>query len=190
MTGVAHWPERGSPETRTAIQSLRDSRDPARAARRTVIAIHAVERELQSASLAAERRQALAAVDAGLRSLHASRIAAVVSRFADRRAALAQMTDPGARAAASQQIALEEANELARLAVEHAGEKRRLRHSVLANLGGNHRAVRRNLRQRQRHQRAGLAVQLHALRPRTRGQRSNSCATTLTRLRGTLPGRS
>ena len=179
MTGVAHWPERGSPETPTAIQSLREARDPIRAARRTVISIHAAERELQATSLAVERRQALASVDAGLRSLHASRIAAVVSRFADRRAALAMMTDPSARAAASRQIALEEANELARLAVEHAGEKRRLRHSVLANLGGNHRAVRRNLRQRQRHQRAGIAVQLHALRPKATDPRSNARASTL-----------
>ena len=179
MTGVAHWPERGSPETRRAIQSLRDSRDPIRVARRTIISIHAAERELQSASLVVERRQALAAVDAGLRSLHASRIAAVVSRFADRRAALAMMTDPGARAAAGQQIAMEEANELARLAVEHAGEKRRLRHSVLASLRGNQRAVRRNLRQRQRHQRAGFAIQLHALRPKATDPRSNARASTL-----------
>ena len=67
----------------------------------------------------AERRQALAAVDAGLRSLHASRTAAVASRLADRRVALTQTTDPGAQAAAGQQIAMEESNELARLAAEH-----------------------------------------------------------------------
>ena len=179
MTGVAHWPERGSPETRTAIQSLTEARDPVRAARRTIISIHAAERELQSVSMAAERRQALAAVDAGLRSLHAGRIAAVVSRFADRRAALAMMVDPGARAAASQQVAMEEANELARLAVEHAGEKRRLRHSVLASLGSKHRAVRRNLRQRQRHQRAGFAIQLHVLQPKATEPRSEARASAL-----------
>ena len=177
MTGVAHWPERGSPETRTAIQLLRDSRDPIRAARRTVIAIHAAERELQSASLAAERRQALAAVDAGLRSLHASRIAAVVSRFADRRTALVQISDPGARAAASQQIALEEANELARLAIEHADEKRRLRLSVRGSLNGKQRTARRNLQRHQRHQRAGLAVQFQKLRPRSKGTRQLSRVT-------------
>ena len=45
-------------------------------------------------------------------------MAVVVVRFAGLRAALAQMADPGARAAASQQIALEEAKELARLGVE------------------------------------------------------------------------
>ena len=92
------------------------------------------KRELQGDSLAAERRQAMAAVDAALRLLHTSRVAAIVSKFADRRAALVHMTDAGARVAASQQIALEEANELARLAVEHAAEKRRMRLSVLGGI--------------------------------------------------------
>ena len=100
-------------------------RDAVRSARRTVRSIHAAERDLQTAGLAAESRKALAAANAGLRSLHASRVAAVVARFTHRRAALMHIVDPGARAAASQQIAMEEANELARLAVEHAGEKRR-----------------------------------------------------------------
>ena len=167
MTGVAHWPERGSPETRTAPQSFREtnkhSRDPVRLARRTIASIHAAERELQGDSLAAERRQALVAVDAGLRSLHTSRVAAVVSRFADRRAALVHMTDAGARAAANQQVALEEANELARLAVEHVAEKRRMRSSVLGSIQRKQKLARRNLRRRQRHQRAGLAVLLRAL---------------------------
>jgi hypothetical protein len=122
---------------------------------------------LQGDSLAAERRQALAAVDAGLRSLHASRVAAVVSKFADRRAALMHMTDAGARVAASQQIALEEANELARLAVDHAAEKRRMRFSWLGGIRRKHKLARRNLRRRQRHQRAGVAVLLRGLQPAT-----------------------
>ena len=175
MTGIAHWPERGSPETWAAPQSFRESnkhaRDPVRLARRTIASIHAAERELQGDSLAAERRQALAAVDAGLRSLHASKVAAVVSRFADRRAALVHMSDAGARVAASQQIALEEANELARLAIEHAAEKLHMRLSVMASLSRRYRAANRKLRQSQRRQRAGLAVQLHALRPRVSRQR-------------------
>ena len=181
MTGAAHWPERGSPETRTAPQSFRGNqkhaRDPVRLARRTIASMHAAERELQSVSLAAERRQALAAVDVGLRSLHASRIAVVVSKFADRRAALVHIADAGTRAAASQQIAMEEANELARLSIEHTAEKRRLRSSVLASLGGKHRAVRRTLRRRQRYQRAGYALQLQQLRPRVTAQRQVSRVT-------------
>ena len=149
-------------------------RDVVRSARHTVRSIHAAERDLQTAGLAAERRQALAAADAGLRSLHASRVAAVVARFADRRAALMHIVDPGARAAASQQIAIEEANELARLAVEQAADKRQLRRHVLAGLSGRHRGMRRSLRRRQRHQRAGLAVPLLQLRPRVTRQRQYS----------------
>ena len=81
---------------------------------------------------------------------------------------------PGARAAASQQIAIEEANELARLAVEQAADKRQLRRHVLAGLSGRHRGMRRSLRRRQRHQRAGLAVPLLQLRPRVTRQRQYS----------------
>ncbi len=146
-------------------QAFPRSRDPARLARRTVASIHAAERELQSESFAPERRQALAALDAGLRSLHASKVAAVVSRFADRRVALSHMTDVGARAAESQQIAQEEANEMARLSVEHAAEKRRMRSSVLGGLRRKHWLSRRNLRRRQRHQRMAFAVQLQAIGP-------------------------
>jgi hypothetical protein len=192
MTGVAHWPERGSPETRTAPQSFRENqkhaRDPVRLARRTIASIHAAEREMQDDSLAAERRQALAAGDAGLRSLHANKVAAVVSKFADRRAALVHMTDAGARVAASQQIALEEANELARLAIEHAAERRRMRASVMASLGGKQRAARRKLRQSQRRQRAGLAVQLHALHPQVSRYRHGS-RVAISRTSLLLPGR-
>ncbi len=135
--------------------------------------------------MAAERRRTLAAVDAGLRSLHASRVAAVVSKYAHRRVALTHMVDAGARAAASQQIAMEEANELARLAVEHAGEKRQARKQVLSGLGGRHRSARRSLRRRQRLQRAGVAVQLRMLQPTTVADQ-----TTLARIqRGGLVGR-
>jgi hypothetical protein len=76
------------------------------------------------------------------------------------------MVDPAARAAAMRQLATEEANELARLALEHAAEKRQARRAVLASLGGTHKAVRRSLQGRQRHQRVGIAVQLRAWRPR------------------------
>ena len=189
MTGIAHWPERGSPETWAAPQSFRESnkhaRDPVRLARRTIASIHAAERELQGDSLAAERRQALAAVDAGLRSLHASKVAAVVSRFADRRAALVHMSDAGARVAASQQIALEEANELARLAFEHATERRHMRLSVLGGLHRKQKLACRNLRRRQRHQRVGIAVLLRPLRRAT-----GVCRATRARIKcGTLAKR-
>lgn len=117
-----------------------------------------------------ERSRALAAIDAGLRSQHASQTAAVIARFADRRAALEQMTDPSARAAAAHRLAAEEAAELARLSLEHAGEKRRLKNAVLSSLAGTHRAARSALRQSQRRQRMGTAVRLQKLRPRTKAK--------------------
>lgn len=176
VTGPLDRPSQGAPENRKASELIHDARRPVRhgirSARRTVRSIHVAEDELQAAAQAAERRRALAAVDAGLRSKHASRVAAVVSRFADRRAALAYITDTGTRAAMIRQIAAEEANELARLAVEHAAEKRHLKRQVLTNINSKHRELRRRLRQRQRHQRASVAVQLRWL-AEPRLQRAN-----------------
>ena len=148
---------------------MRPARDPIRAARRAVGSIHAAELQLLAAAQRAERSQAVRAIDASLAGRHAGNVAAVVARFADRRAALAMMADPSARAAAAQRLAAEEANELARLALEHAAEKRRLRNSVLASIGVVHRAARHAHRQRLRRQRIGIAVQLRALRPRSGG---------------------
>jgi hypothetical protein len=142
------------------------------------MSIHAAERQVQVASQLAERRQAVQAVDAALRAQHASRFAAVVARFAGRRVALSEMVDPAARAAAMRQLGSEEANELARLALEHAAEKRQARRAVLASVSGTHRAVRRSLQQRQRHQRAGIAVQLRAWRPRRNAGRRGASAKT------------
>ena len=145
-------------------------------ARRAIVSIHAAERDLQNARLFAERRQVVAAVDAGLRGQHASKVAAVVARFADRRAALGRMTDPAARAATARQIAMEEADELARVAVEHAIEKHRLRISTLGSLSSRHRDARRSLRRCQRQQQAVLAVHLRALKPKAARQRISTRA--------------
>ncbi|WP_287389528.1 hypothetical protein [Ralstonia sp.] len=144
--------------------------------RQTLVSIHAAERQLQLATQLAERRQAVQAVDAGLQAQHASRIAAVIARFAGRRAGVAELPDPAARAAAMRQLASEEANELARLALEHAAEKRQARRAVLASLGGPHRAARRSMQEHQRHQRAGIAVQLRAWPPMRKAGRQSAFA--------------
>lgn len=115
-----------------------------------------------------ERSRELAAIDAGLRSQHASQTAAVIARFADRRTALDQITDAGARVAAAHRLAAEETAELARLALEHAAEKRRSKTSIVSSLVVTHRAERRSRRQSQRRQRMGIAVRLQQLRPSTR----------------------
>jgi len=171
VAGALERPSQGAPENRKAknrsvIETAGTERDALASVRQTLVSIHAAERQLQVASQLAERRQAVQAVDAALQSQNASRIAAVIARFAGRRAGVAELADPAARAAAMRQLASEEANELARLALEHAAEKRQSRRVVMASMGGTHRAARRSLQQSQRHQRAGIAVLLRAWRPR------------------------
>ena len=85
------------------------------------------EFQLLIAAQRSERQRALAAIDASLSAQHASAISAVVSKYADRRAALAQIGDAGERAAAGRHLSAEEAAELARLVLVHAAEKRQLR---------------------------------------------------------------
>lgn len=181
VTGALERPSQGAPENRKAtnrsvIETARSERDALRSLRQTLVSIHAAERQLQAAGQLAERRQAVQAVDAALHSQQASRIAAVIARFAGRRAGVAELADPAARAAAMQQLGSEEANELARLALEHAAEKRQARRAVLASVSGTHRAARRSMQERQRHQRAGFAVQLRAWRPRRNAGRQSALA--------------
>jgi hypothetical protein len=144
-----------------------------RFARKTVASIHVAELQILAASQRATRRQALGAVDAMLRDRHASNIALVIARFSSRRAALLLIPDMGARAAAGQQLAAEEANELTHLALEHAAEKRQMRQAAVIPLRRANVTARRTLRRRQRHQRAVVAIQLQALVPRLGGRPSN-----------------
>jgi hypothetical protein len=159
-------------ETRKATDHIRPARDAIRFARKTVASIQAAELQLLAATQRAARRQAVGAVNAMLRNRHASNIALVIARFSSRRAALSLIPDAGARAAAGQQLAAEEANELARLALEHVAEKRQMRNAATIPLRGAHRTARRTLRRCQRHQRAVVAIQLQALVPRSGGRLS------------------
>ena len=170
-------------ETRKAADHIRPAGNAIRAARKTVASIHAAELQLLAASQRAERSQAIRAIDAALSAHHASNIAAVIARFADRRTALAQLVDPNARAAAAQQLAAEETAELARLALEHAAEKRQLRKSTLGSMSTRHRATRRYIGQRLRRQRVGIAVQLQSLLPRPMISKSGLRATARMRWR-------
>jgi hypothetical protein len=170
VTGPLDRPSQQPLETRKAADHIRPARDAIRFARKTVASIHAAELQILAATQRATRRQALGAIDAMLRDRHASNVALVIARFSSRRAALLLIPDTGARAAAGQQLAAEEANELARLALEHAAEKRSLRKAATAPMRGAHKASRRTLRRRQRHQRAVVAIQLQALVPRSGGR--------------------
>lgn len=64
------------------------------------------------------------------------------------------------------QIAAEEAQELARLTLEHAAEKRALRSAALFSIATVHRADRRNIRRRNRRQRIVAAIVLQPVRNR------------------------
>ncbi len=147
-------------EAKHRIPSLRVRR------RRAVASLHNAEMHLLIARQRAARRAIAQAVDAGLSARHTSAVAAVVSKFANLRAMLAQ-GDEQIRAAGLQRISSDEAHELARLALEHAAEKRSHRHATLAPLYLAHGRERRELRRRSRHHRIVLAVQF-----KLRGQRN------------------
>ena len=156
------------------LHHIRPARDAVRFARKTVASIHNAELEILSAAQNAAQQQAVKAADAALSDRHASAIALVIAKFAGRRAALATIAEPGARAAAAHQLAAEETAELARLALEHAAEKRAQRKAVTAPLLARHRAERRTLRQRLWRLRSVVAVLVRAARPATESTRSAS----------------
>jgi hypothetical protein len=138
VTGPLDRPSQQPLETRKAADHIRPARNSIRAARKTVASIHAAELQMLVATQRATRRQALGAIDAMLRDRHASNIALVIARFSSRRAALSLIPDAGARAAAGQQLAAEEANVIARLALEHAAEKRQMRNAATIPLRRAH----------------------------------------------------
>ncbi len=152
-------PSQGVLENRTAAE-VRDDRTDVRArSRRALVGVHNAEVQLLIASQRAARRAIFASINAGLSARHVGAIVSVVSRFADRRAGVVAI-DQNARASALQQIAAEEAQELARLVLEHAAEKRALRSSALLSLVTVHRAERRIMRRRNRRQRVVAAIVL------------------------------
>ncbi|MFM9938636.1 MAG: hypothetical protein ACKVP7_03970, partial [Hyphomicrobiaceae bacterium] len=162
---------------RTAVDVRRDNQDIRFRTRRALMAIGTSEQQLLAASQRAARQSALEAIDAGLSVRHAGAIAAVVARFADRKAALTDQ-EPSARADAMRALAAEEVHELARLALEHAAEKRALRKSVVLSLAAVHRIERRSMRTRNRRQRIMAAV---VMQPRERPRADGATRTTARR---------
>ena len=162
VTGPLERPSQGTSETRKADTEIRVQRRPSRdvikGARRAVASLSLAEMQVLVAAQREERQRTLSAVEGGLRSQHASQTAAIVGRFADRRSAVFAMIDDGARGAALARLAAEETAELAHLAVEQSGERRRLRRTTLAALTATHKATRRSLRTRHRHQQVTMAV--------------------------------
>ncbi len=130
-----------------------------------MVAISKAEMALLVAAQQDERRRTLASIDASLHGRHTAQAAAVVARFAGRRAALSSLDGPG-KAAVLQRLAAEESAELVRLALEMANEKRGLRQSALSALAVTHRAARRTLAIHQRRQRITFVVAVQPLRRR------------------------
>ena len=83
-----------------------------------------------------------------------------------------------ARADAIRALVAEEVHELARLALEHAAEKRALRKSVVLSLATVHRIERRSMRTRNRRQRIMAAV---VMQPRERPRADGATRTTARR---------
>lgn len=111
------------------------------------------------AGQAAERRHLLlGAVAARQRATRSAAVDAVRRHHAGRRAALSDIRDPVQRKAAQERIALEETAEVARVTDEQQAAGRLERRSLAAALMTAHKAARRALRLRQRHQAMAAAV--------------------------------
>lgn len=177
MTGASDRPNPSPLENRTAAEVRHERQGVRDLRRKAVAAVHGAEMDLLVASQRAARRAAVGAIDAALSLRHASAIGVIVARFSDRRSALANMSDTE-RGAAMRQLASDEAHELARLALELAGEKKALRQATLRSLSITDRAARRTLRIRNRRQRivVGVGEHQHWRREGTqspRGHRTN-----------------
>ena len=152
MTGAAQWPERGSPETRTAEQQ--QTRTP----RQAIKSLHAAERQL----LAAERGDAMAralaeiAMQSALRS--ASKRRTLSAHYAAKIAALAPSLSPSERAAAIERLREEENAATQALDIELQRTAAAERTQTTAHLRQHYRSRSAGLHQRQRRQRAALAM--------------------------------
>lgn len=162
ITDTLGRPSQGVLENRTAAEARQNRQSVRTHGRKAVLAVHNAKMHLLIASQRAAQRAAVFSIDAALSSRHASAIAIVVARFADRRSTLASMSDTE-RGAALRQLASDEAHELARLALDHASEKRALRKATLGSMLVADRAARRSLRVRNRHQRIVVAIQQHRI---------------------------
>ena len=168
MTGPLERPSQGALENRKAEQKIQPTHRSIAIARKTTAAIGAAELQLLLARQRALRTATMQSVSGALAARHASATAAIIGRFAARRAAIAGDVGPAQRTAALARIAEEEATELARQALVHGAEKRALRQATLAPILLSQRAERRQLRKLQRRARAVQAIHWHRALPRRR----------------------
>lgn len=168
VTGSLDRPSQEASENRKA--SIRERTRPTslNSARLAIASLLEVEMKLLVAAQRAARSQIFASIDAACADLHTARTTAVLSRFAARRAAVAQSGNPAQQKAALDRIAIEETTELAALALELAAQKRRRRNETIAPLLPIQRDARLALRRAHRRQRAVAAIRLRSPAPRVR----------------------
>lgn len=159
MTGPLERPSQETSETRKASRRA-DRRSTLVRGRIALSRLADADLLLLLAAQRAERSLLLASIAARLRLQHTSRSAAAVALFASRRAAILAMDDPAQRDAAFARLGLEEATELAALALAHAAEMRSARRAALIALLPLQRDARRALQRSSRHRRLAFAVAL------------------------------
>jgi hypothetical protein len=160
VTGALERPSQGAPENRKAAEDRRPGLDLVRGTRRALTSLAAADMQVLVAAQRDARNRALSALTAALGAAHGSQRASVVALYAARRAAAASISDPVARKAAILSLVQEEAAELARLAVAHAQERRRLTQETLAALGLAHRAARLSHRRASRRTKIVMVIRM------------------------------
>ena len=180
-------PSRTPLEKRTAIERLKEGRDELKVVRKAIVGAHATLRMLLHAAQLAERREALASLRAGARIARDAESATIGARFAECRRHLAMIVDANARAAAEQQLAMEERAEHMQLALRQQAIGRDQRRATLQPLYARQRQERRSLALRQRHERAVLGVMLQQMRPRPLTGGTSSDTRRLTPARKPVP---
>lgn len=165
MTGALERPSQRSPETRTAIEQLKEDRDELRLARRVVASTHAAQRMLLAATQLAERHQALALSGAEQAAQKSVSARAIAAKYANLLARVFDCGDAKAAAAARERIRIEEAIELGQLDLSASQRASARRKTLVATLRLRQRLERAALAHRQRRQRAMLAIAIGRLRP-------------------------
>jgi predicted phage tail protein len=158
MTGISERPSRNIPENRKAQTA------DTKSARTALRNLHAAERALSRASQQAEVAKALAIIAARSAQATSAKAQAITGHYADKIAALSKHLTQQERAAAIQQIKLEEAAALTSMYLEAMREDEQQRQSVTGPINARHRSTARTLSRRQRTDSLALSAALESPR--------------------------
>jgi hypothetical protein len=173
LTGSLERPSQGAQENRKAanrkdIDTRRSERDAVRSARAALVGLHRAEMQIMVARHGAERRHVVEAARASASALRAATTEAITAKYAERLARIFDSGDARCAWSARERLKLEEAIEMAQAMLAVGRATAESRRSMLAALRITHRAERGGLAERQRRQRAVLAVLLGRLRRASR----------------------